>query len=288
MYNLLMSGNPDYWNGDPVLLNADRCVCVREYTDKTIADKYGDFTEAQKESIKQFPCIFAYEANHEKDPKFGRIHKITKRKGKVKIEYELFELDKFITHEEISDMSFDLDITDWELKRSHWAIKDIDLRDELSKKDIELPRWSESIDVATHQFDVALSFPGEIRDDVRSVAHEVKKIRGPHACFYDEDYQAQLARPSLDTLLQHIYRNQSKLVVVFLCEKYQEKEWCSIEFRAIREIIFERDHKKVMFIKIDDGNVEGVFKTDGYIDARKHTPKEIADFINDRLCSHEY
>jgi hypothetical protein len=38
-----------------------------------------------------------------------------------------------------------------------------------------------------------------------------------------------------------------------------------------------------MLVRTDDGTVEGVFKTDGYVDARKFTPAKIADFICERL-----
>jgi hypothetical protein len=38
-----------------------------------------------------------------------------------------------------------------------------------------------------------------------------------------------------------------------------------------------------MFIKTDDGEVGGVFKTDGYIDARNFAPSEIAKFIVERI-----
>ena len=38
-----------------------------------------------------------------------------------------------------------------------------------------------------------------------------------------------------------------------------------------------------MFVRMDDGNVSGVFKTDGYIDGRTHTPEEIAKFILERV-----
>ena len=41
--------------------------------------------------------------------------------------------------------------------------------------------------------------------------------------------------------------------------------------------------EKIMFIKMDDGKVEGVFKTDGFIDGRNHKPEEIANFIKQRI-----
>ncbi len=285
MYNLFVSGNNEAWDGEPYILEIGRCV--REYTDAEITKKYGELTSEQVDAIRRLPCIFAYEAGWKKDPKFGIVREVTKRQGKAKIDYELVELDKFITHSDIDEMRFELDISDWEMNRTHWAIKDINLAKELSAKNVLLPRWArseaKSVNITSHGFDVSFSFPGEVRGYVESIAAELEKAIGPNSYFYDNNYKGQLARPSLDILLQDIYRNRSRLIVVFLCEKYQEKEWCGIEFRAIRGIIKEREHERVMFVKMDEGKVEGVFSTDGYIDGRTHSPTEVAEFIRERV-----
>lgn len=285
MYNLLVSGNDESWDESPYYLEIGRCV--REYTDDETTAKYGKFNQEQVDLIKRFPCIFAYESGWEKDPKFGIFKDITSRQGKVKIEYELIDLPSFITHTDLKEMLFELDISDWEMNRTHWAIKDINLPKELLAKGIRLPNWTRSepktVDINKHVFDVAFSFPGEVREYVQSVASEVERELGPHTYFYDNNYKAQLARPSLDTVLQEIYGRRSRLIVVFLCEKYQEKEWCGIEFRSIKEILMERGHEKIMFVKMDEGKVEGVFKTDGYIDGRHHSPQELASFIQERV-----
>lgn len=279
MYNLLVSYNNEDWEGEPYILELERCG---EYTDKEIIQKYGQF-----KLIRDFPCIFAYEKYCEKDPKFGRIRDITTRQGNVRIEYEIVKLDNFLSHLDILRMSFELDISRWEMNRTHWAIKDVNLSTELASKGIYLPEWACSkakvIDITKHEFDVALSFPGEVRNYVKSIVTELEREIGKHSYFYDDNYTAQLARPSLDELLQDIYRNRAKLVVVFLCDKYQDKEWCGIEFRAIKEIIMKRQHEKVMFVKMDDGKVEGVFNTDGYIDGRRFSPAEVAGFIQERI-----
>lgn len=78
-------------------------------------------------------------------------------------------------------------------------------------------------------FRVAMSFPGEHRSYVAAVVGELRNYLASDAIFYDHDYQVQLARPNMDVVLQDIYRNRSALVVVFLCEKYGEKEWCGLE-----------------------------------------------------------
>ena len=147
----------------------------------------------------------------------------------------------------------------------------------------ETPWRTKAVDISRHTFYVGLSFPGEARALVEEVAQELEKRIGPNSYFYDNNYISQLARPSLDTLLQDIYRNRSRLIVVFLSSDYQRKEWCGLEFRAIREIIMERDHHRVMFVRTDDGSVEGVFRTDGYIDARRFLPAQIAHFICERV-----
>ena len=44
-----------------------------------------------------------------------------------------------------------------------------------------------------------------------------------------------------------------------------------------------RDEQRVMFVRLDDGAVDGVFRTDGYVDARRFEPTQIAQFIVERL-----
>lgn len=133
------------------------------------------------------------------------------------------------------------------------------------------------------KFRVALSFPGEKRSYVTQVAQSLRSQLGKDSLFYDLDYQSQLARPDLDTLLQKIYRNNSELIVVFLCSEYADKEWSGLEWRAIRDIIKLKENDRIMFVRFDDANVEGVFSIDGYIDATKFNPSEIADFIMERV-----
>lgn len=132
-------------------------------------------------------------------------------------------------------------------------------------------------------FQVAMSFPGEHRAYVASVVQSLRVPLGPDTIFYDHDFQAQLARPNLDTLLQDIYRNKSELVVVFLSEKYAEKEWCGLEWRAIRDIIKAKNDEQIMFVRFDDAEIDGVFSIDGYIDARVYEPAVLAGFIQTRL-----
>ena len=284
MYNLFVSGNDEAWEGESYLIETSRCV--REYTDNEITKRFAELDATAIGELQPLPCIFAYESGCKKPPRFGVIRNITKRQGQVRIEFVIKDVEPFLTVDDLTTLAFELDIEKYEMNRTHWAVKDVNLARELRARGISLPGWARSIskavDITTHVFDVALSFPGEARSFVEPIAIELERNIGPNSYFYDNNYVSQLARPSLDTLLQDIYRNRSKLVVIFLSGDYQRKEWCGIEFRAIKEIIMEREHKKIMFVRMDDAGVDGVFKTDGYVDGRKFKPEEIARFIQER------
>ena len=130
---------------------------------------------------------------------------------------------------------------------------------------------------------MALTFPGEERAYVEQVALALERDLGHNAVFYDSFYKAQLAVPNADLRLQRIYGQQARLLVVFLSAAYQKKEWCGLEWRVVREKIKGRNDHAVMLLRTDDGKVDGVMSTDGYIDTRLHTPNEIVEFIKERL-----
>jgi hypothetical protein len=284
LYNLIVSGSDNEWTGKPFQIELSRCV--REYTAPNLTNRYGSLDAKSIAELKRAPSIFAYEIGHKLPPKFGYIKEIVQRQGQVRIEYELHQVEPFLTADDLECMTFELDIGKLELYRTHWAVKEVNLPKELHAKGITLPGSmrdvTNAVDISKHVFDVALSFPGEARPLVERISQELERRLGPNTYFYDNNYVSQLAQPSLDILLQGVYR-RAKLDVVFLSTDYQKKDWCGVEFRAVREIILARENSRVMFVRTDEGTVEGVFKTDGYVDARKFEPAKIADFICERL-----
>jgi TIR domain len=133
------------------------------------------------------------------------------------------------------------------------------------------------------RFKVALSFPGEKRRYVSRVVDILRKELPKDSVFYDLDYQAQIARPNADILLQNIYHKQSELIVVFISKDYSKKEWCGLEWRAIRDLIKSKNDEKIMFVNFDNAKVDGMFSIDGYIDGTKYKAELVAFFILERL-----
>lgn len=151
-------------------------------------------------------------------------------------------------------------------------------------KEIATKRISKSTkDVSKINFSVSISFPGEKRDYVSNVVNNLKDQLGKDKIFYDLDYQSQLAQPNIDSILQNIYHKQSDLVVIFLCKEYNEKEWCGLEWRGIKDLIKSKQDKKVMLVRFDQAKIDGLFSIDGYIDALKFSENELAEFIIERL-----
>jgi hypothetical protein len=132
------------------------------------------------------------------------------------------------------------------------------------------------------RFLIALSFAGENRPYVEMVANELTNNIGQERVLYDKYYEAEFARINLDTHLMKLYLNESKLIAVFLCENYAKKEWCGLEWRAIRDLIKKRS-EHIMPLRFDDSNIDGLFSTDGYIDINGRTPENVASLILDRL-----
>jgi hypothetical protein len=284
IYNLLVSGLIESWTGEPIQLEIARCV--REYTNPLLTQQFGTLDSSSISELKRAPCIFAYETGLGLPPKFGYLTDVVQRQGEVRLKYQLRPIEPFLSHTQLNDLKFELDISKNELHRTHWAVKEVDLAKALHSHGINLPSSmrdvANTVEVSTHVFDVALSFPGEVRPIVDEISQELERRLGPNTYFYDNNYVSQLAQPSLDTLLQGVY-SRATLDVVFLSADYQRKDWCGVEFRAIREIMLNRQNERVMFVRTDDGEVAGVFKTDGYVDARKYKPDEIANFICERV-----
>jgi len=133
------------------------------------------------------------------------------------------------------------------------------------------------------RFKIALSFAGEHREYVSQVADFLAAQLGQDAVFYDLWYQAELARPNLDTHLQKIYHQESQLLVPFFCANYERKEWCGLEWRAIRDLLKKRQDEDIMPVRFDNADISGLFSIDGYIDLQNYTPEETANFILKRL-----
>ncbi len=138
---------------------------------------------------------------------------------------------------------------------------------------------------SSKRFVVAFSYSGKHEATLVRVVGEVRRraVLEPRQVFYAPDHKAALSQPDLDKKLKQYYFEDSELVVVFLGQAYQESEWCGLEWRTILRRARKEGGDRIMLLRFDDGEVDGLKSTDGYIDIRGYQPAEIALEILDRL-----
>lgn len=283
MYNLLVTAAEGAWDLDAYEFDRSRFL---EHTAESVKARFAKLTAEAVEQLKSFPTLFTYEGSDEL-ARVGYIRRVQERGRSILIEYEFDESISPFTFSTLTPLMVKLDISKWEMSRTHWAVKDEDLFEILASANLVdesfVGKDRPTGRVEEMRFKVALSFPGEKREYVSAVAAEVKKRLGQGSVFYDKDFTAQLARPNLDTLLQRIYLNNSDLVVVFLCADYERKQWCGLEWRAIRTIMKNKNDHAIMFMRFDGADVTGSMSIDGYVDLEEHSPVQAARMIVERV-----
>lgn len=129
MYHLVVVGDPDAYDGDPITLERRRVL--GEYTSAALSDRYSELTGDLIADLKRFPALFACEHATKTDARLGWITKIQVRVDAARFSYVFDDSLPPISWEQIKALEWDLDIDNYELNRTHWALKDVDLFDVL-------------------------------------------------------------------------------------------------------------------------------------------------------------
>ena len=140
------------------------------------------------------------------------------------------------------------------------------------------------------KFQIALSFAGEQREFVRSVATELENRLGSSSVFFDEWFEHYIAGYDADLRLQDIYGKRCALVVVCVSKHYGDKPWTRAEHEAIRARVMKarcsadkRDELGILPIRVGTGDVAGIEFNVIVPDVRERTPEATASLIIDRL-----
>jgi hypothetical protein len=121
LFNLLISYNPETWDLSPY--ECDKSRAVVEYTADEISERYKFFDENAIEELKSFPTLFVTE-NEATESRIGYITNIKVINRSVVLDYELDPILPALPIGAIESMRVDIDLGEWELSRTHWAVKD--------------------------------------------------------------------------------------------------------------------------------------------------------------------
>ena len=128
-----------------------------------------------------------------------------------------------------------------------------------------------------YEYDVALSFAGENRSYVQSVAEALRE--SGISVFYDDFEKIELWGKDLSEFLDQIYRLKSKYCVIFISKHFVEKAWTTHERRSAVARAIEEKGEYILPARFDDTEVPGLQPTVGFIDLRNLNPPEFAELI---------
>ena len=123
MYNLLVTAEEGAWDG--LFYEYDRSRFL-EYTNDNVARVFKELTQPRIATLKSFPCVFAYEGT-ESNVRIGYLKSIKEQVRSILIEYEFDQAIPQIPFSSLEPIAPLLDIRNWEMNRTHWAVKDEDL-----------------------------------------------------------------------------------------------------------------------------------------------------------------
>ena len=134
-YNLLVTGDEEAWEGTTYKAELNRFL---EFTDMKVKSKFSNLEDDDViKEIGELPCLFLNEIGR---GDFGYVGKMSHLKVRSKYIGFRFEKIKKIPIENIKNIGFELDIDVskrgiTELHRTHWAIKKVNLIEELEELD---------------------------------------------------------------------------------------------------------------------------------------------------------
>ena len=131
------------------------------------------------------------------------------------------------------------------------------------------------------QYEVALSFAGEQRDYVESVARALQS-RGI-AVFYDGFERVHLWGKDLVEEFHEVFEHRAALAVMFISKEYVENAWPRHEGRSILSRAVQEKSEYVLPVRFDDTSVPGLADSTRYETADNHTPEKLAAMIAEKL-----
>ena len=131
------------------------------------------------------------------------------------------------------------------------------------------------------QYEVALSFAGEQREYVETVARALQR-RGV-SVFYDKFEETRLWGLNLAEELQDIYENRAKYVVIFVSKEYVSKSWPTHERQASVSRAVQDRREYILPVHFDDSTLPGLPTATKYLLASAYPPADLASMICDKL-----
>lgn len=180
MYNFLVTAREGAWESLGYEYDKSRFL---EYTSDDIAASFKELKAPQLAALMELPCLFAYEGTR-RPMRVGRLEVKLRNNGKILFVRPIIDerIDP-IEFEQIKPLQAALDIRDWEINRTHWAVKDEDLLDVLQQVGLTP---GEVVGSKVKKEDLPATLPSEITADSVGtfIEHVFRLNHGGREVFY--------------------------------------------------------------------------------------------------------
>ncbi|MCL6324726.1 MULTISPECIES: toll/interleukin-1 receptor domain-containing protein [Pectobacterium] len=268
MFNILISANKTAWEAESWMqISKER---FKEYSGYECEDISLE-NPSDLKSLEKLQTFLLYEngvENESKKIRVGHMRDIKIRGPNVCFR---FSENGYIPSENLEDLQNGLRISRGEMGRTHWAIKDGSVPQNIMAKVQHTPK----------AYDVVLSFAGEDRAYVAQVADYLES-KGVDA-FYDEYETTTLWGKDLVEHLESVYRRQGRFCIMFISKHYAEKMWTRHERKSALSRAIEERTEYVLPVRFDDTEIPGLLPTIGYLDLRQRSPEYLGERILEKL-----
>lgn len=269
MFNILVSHGSSAWESDQRM--------------KMSAYRFGEYSGDEREGIaiedqtslkrlEQVQTLLMYEDGH-KDPntevvRIGQLRDIRLSHGEITFR---FTESGRVSRSKVYELAHRLQLEDFEKNRTHWAVKDGTIPQELFLAMTETPK----------RYDIVFSFAGEDRAYVEAVA-EFLNERGV-VVFYDKYEQVTLWGKNLQEHFESIYRKQARYCVMFISKHYAEKVWTNHERQAALARAMAERTEYVLPARFDETEIPGLNPVVAHLDIKSVPPKQFGEMILQKL-----
>lgn len=124
MYNLIVTAAANAWDKPTFVLDFSRYL---EHTDEVLRQRLKLLDASTIEQLTKLPTLFAYESQVDAPARVGWVADIQQRQNEVRITPRFDGKVAPIHSETLEARKWELQIGDWEMSRTHWAVKATDL-----------------------------------------------------------------------------------------------------------------------------------------------------------------
>lgn len=269
MFNLLVSAHPTAWEGN------GRFSIPKSRFKEDSGDAAALIDVSNPESMKaleRLPTILMYERGTEgryaEKAYFGEIRDIQVSDQSISFR---FHHTGNLSQSQVLENSDRLQIHGWEATRTHWAIKDGDIPQDILRLVQEVEK----------QYDIVLSYAGEDRAYVSRVAAYLWSNSVDY--YYDQNEAATLWGKNLTEHFDKVFTKYGRFCVMFVSKHYAAKIWPTHERRSAlcRQLKERREY--ILPARFDDTAIDGLHDDLAYVDLRGLAPEELGDLILQKL-----